>query len=53
MKGKALFRTICIGVMLIAAVCFITCSRLNIPDYYKGNVGRFGYAVFDEKVFGD
>lgn len=51
MKGKALFRTICIWLLLIVAVCFITCSRLNIPDYLEGKVGRFDYGVFDENVF--
>ena len=53
MKGKALFRVICLCALLITAICFITCSRLNMPDYLEGNVGRFGYGTFDEKVFGE
>ena len=53
MRGKALFRTVCIWFILIVTVCFITCSRLNIPDYLKGRVGRFNYGVFDESEFGE
>ena len=52
MRRKKFFRIICLAVLLLAAFVFLTCHQENLIAILKGDVTRFGYAMFGKQPFG-